>query len=270
MHSVVYAATPLKILATIPPLAFVAQDIAGDTAVVEILLPEGSSPHHYQLKPSDRIKIANADLMLWLGKDAENYLARALTHSTPHQKSLAILDTPEIKPFLGEHAELDIHVWLDPTIMSLWAQQLADYLGEKNPQKAHLFQQRADQLKKQLLKKSQPTSLVPIIEVADAFGYLHRALAIKPLLILNNHEDRMPSLQQRILLQRIIQQHPKTCVIITPEQTEKDMRHLLNNSSPIILRLDPLGYDALSKPQTRLHYVDFFQRLAKNYLLCAH
>lgn len=262
-------ASPLKILATIPPLAFIAHDIAGDAAHVEILLPPGSSPHHYQLKPSDRIKLAQADLVLWLGGNAENYLVSVLSGSAAQKKSLAVLDLSKMKSLLHYDSELDIHFWLNPKIMNLFAQQLAENLAQRNPAQAKIFRQRAFQFSQQISLMPKQHSALAMIEVADAFGYLHRALGVTPLLIINNHEDRPPSPKQRLQLQTLIHKNAKACIIITPEITEVDTRRMLNNTSPIILSLDPLGYDYRIKPNT-FQYVNFFQQLTQNYLRCAH
>ncbi len=262
-------AAPLRILTTIPPLAFIAHDIAGDAVIVEILLPRGGSPHHYQLKPSDRIKIAQADLILWLGKDAESYLSATLSDAALRKKTLAVLDTPKVKSLLHMEPTLDIHFWLAPHIMNLFAQRLAEQLAQQNLAQAPLFRQRARQFNQQITLLAKQKNSLPIIEVADAFGYLHRALGIQPLLILNNHEDRTPSLQQRFQLQQQIQRYPNTCIIITPEITETIARQIINSTMPVILRLDPLGYDYLSNTHT-FQYLDFFQQLAKNYLRCSH
>ena len=53
----------------------------------EQLLPAGVSAHHYSLKPSERIRLQQAELVIWVGPNHETFL-RALLHNRRHTLSL--------------------------------------------------------------------------------------------------------------------------------------------------------------------------------------
>ncbi|MDF3013749.1 MAG: zinc transporter substrate-binding protein, partial [Cellvibrio sp.] len=74
------AQAKLQILASIKPLALIAQEVAGDQAEVTTLLPITASPHDYPLKMSDHKRLRAADMVLWIGPELESFLARPLAN----------------------------------------------------------------------------------------------------------------------------------------------------------------------------------------------
>ena len=57
----------LEVVASIRPLALIADAVTGDPGQVRQLVPNGASSHEYALKPSDRALLARAGLVLWVG-----------------------------------------------------------------------------------------------------------------------------------------------------------------------------------------------------------
>ena len=57
------------IISSVRPIGFITEAIASGVTNTDILLPDGASPHTYSLKPSDLIKIKNADLIIWVCED---------------------------------------------------------------------------------------------------------------------------------------------------------------------------------------------------------
>src|SRR6218665_1713853 len=68
----------VEVLTSIRPLALIAQAVAGEKVVVQQLVPNGTSPHDYQLKPSDRLRLSRADIILWTGPANEAFLSRVV------------------------------------------------------------------------------------------------------------------------------------------------------------------------------------------------
>nr|MDT0253921.1 zinc ABC transporter substrate-binding protein [Endozoicomonas sp.] len=70
-----------KVLASIKPLQLIAQAVTEGVTNADVLLPPGSSPHSYSLKPSDARKLRNADVVFWVGPSMESFLSRMLAGS---------------------------------------------------------------------------------------------------------------------------------------------------------------------------------------------
>ncbi len=65
-----------EILVSIKPLGFIVRALADPDDRVEVLVPDGASPHTYHLKPSDLRKLADADLVIWTGPNLESGLTK--------------------------------------------------------------------------------------------------------------------------------------------------------------------------------------------------
>ena len=57
----------LQIVTSIKPLAIIAKSAVGDAAEVQYLMPASQSPHDFTLPVSALRKIADADLVIWIG-----------------------------------------------------------------------------------------------------------------------------------------------------------------------------------------------------------
>ncbi|HRF88866.1 MAG TPA: zinc ABC transporter substrate-binding protein, partial [Pseudomonadales bacterium] len=68
------AAEPV-VLVTVKPLAWVAQALVPANVDVQVLLPEGVSPHDYQLRPADVQRVNSSALLVWVGPVLEPWLA---------------------------------------------------------------------------------------------------------------------------------------------------------------------------------------------------
>ena len=58
---------PVRVVASVPPLAFLAERIAGDGGEAEVLLQPGQEPHTFDAKPQQIARILRADLLVTTG-----------------------------------------------------------------------------------------------------------------------------------------------------------------------------------------------------------
>ena len=85
----------VTVLSSIQPLALLAQDLVAPGDRVERLLDADRSPHHYQLKVSDRRLLQNADIVVWIGPELETFLQKPLTQRKAPTLEAARLDDIE-------------------------------------------------------------------------------------------------------------------------------------------------------------------------------
>ena len=82
-----FAAEQTKILASIKPLKLMLLSLVDDEQV-EVLVDAQNSPHSQRLKPSDAVKLRQADLVIWVGDVLESSLAKSLS---AHKNNLELL-----------------------------------------------------------------------------------------------------------------------------------------------------------------------------------
>ena len=65
-----------KVVTTFTVIQDIAQNVAGDAAVVESITKPGAEIHDYQPTPQDIAKAQSADLVLWNGLNLERWFER--------------------------------------------------------------------------------------------------------------------------------------------------------------------------------------------------
>src|SRR5918997_3249130 len=68
----------LKAITTFTVIADMAQNVAGDAAIVESITKPGAEIHNYQPTPGDILKAQDADLILWNGLNLELWFEKFL------------------------------------------------------------------------------------------------------------------------------------------------------------------------------------------------
>ena len=139
--------------ATTGVTADIAESVAGPDAEVTQIVPDGASPHDFELSAQDRQALEEADLVVANGSGLEagiplDDLDTPMWALTEHAGDLAPAEEVEGE----EHAEeeeraeedgADPHVWMDPTRVAAAAESLADALGEADPAHADGYRARA-------------------------------------------------------------------------------------------------------------------------------
>jgi zinc transport system substrate-binding protein len=68
----------INVVTTIYPLSEFAKEIGQDKVKVTMLLPPGAEAHTYDPRPSDIIKVNNADLFIYIGEEMESWSKKIL------------------------------------------------------------------------------------------------------------------------------------------------------------------------------------------------
>ncbi|WGO98495.1 zinc ABC transporter substrate-binding protein [Saccharophagus degradans] len=185
-----------QILVSIQPIALLVRDLVGDQADVHTLLPGGSSPHHFQLKVSDRKRLLEADTLIWVGEDLERFLEKVANQRATNQQAvielvaieglewpqMASVEAPE-QGHGSDHQEhhqehdhndhhhahgVDPHLWLSPAnVQRVW-HALAQQLGEQFP---HLITTINNRLASQTQALQQASSATETAFAGVTQGY---------------------------------------------------------------------------------------------------
>ncbi|TNH38953.1 hypothetical protein FHD67_11805, partial [Paracoccus haeundaensis] len=100
-------ATPQVVTDLVPTGALV-QEVMGDLAEVRVLLPQGASAHHYQMRPSDAQALQGADVVIWMGPELTPWLSRASdTLSGATQLRLLEVEGVALRDYAGAASEGD-------------------------------------------------------------------------------------------------------------------------------------------------------------------
>jgi zinc transport system substrate-binding protein len=153
----------LKVITTLFPLYDFARNVGGDGAKVTLLLPPGLEPHSFEPKPGDVLRINNADIFIYTGKEMEPWVENILK-SIDNKKLLVVNASKGItllegigpshghaekhghgEPAGRGHAEgrLDPHIWLDLARAQKMVENIRDGLISKDPSQKEIYEKNA-------------------------------------------------------------------------------------------------------------------------------
>lgn len=217
----------LEVVASIRPLALIADAVMAGQGQARQLVPNGASAHEYALRPSDRTLLARADLVLWIGPAHEHFLPSALRGrplltvlELPGIRTLPLRRLEDGKPVPGS---LDSHLWLSPDNAEVVARGLAAALGRRDPSRAALYTANAGafvlRIRKQqaaLLARFQPLRSRPLIAYHDAWHYFDQAMGLNYRGSLTLEPELRPGAQHVLMMARRVQQENITCLLAEP------------------------------------------------------
>ena len=132
-------AEPLRLVATIPPYAMLAQAVAGDAAAVTTLVQRGRDPHHFDPAITDITRLRRADLVIANGLGLRR-VEKAIPDDAP---TLRVAEAVTFEPIRDGSGAVNPHIWLDPAVARRGASALAERLSQLRPDQAEAFRRRA-------------------------------------------------------------------------------------------------------------------------------
>ncbi|MGR6981780.1 zinc ABC transporter substrate-binding protein ZnuA [Testudinibacter sp. P27/CKL/0425] len=285
------------IITTVKPLGFIAAAVADGVTPTQVLLPTGASPHDYNLRPSDLQRLQKADLVVWIGADMETFLSKSIGRLKAG--SVLQIDKMEnIQQLLGEalhvhddhdhdgppehqhddheheHGGLqtDWHVWFSSDISGKIAEQIAQRLTAKYPNKAERITANLQAFQQGIAAKHQQlkTQLDPIKQRGyyvfhDAYGYFERQYGLNHLGAFTINPAVAPGAKTLNEIKADISANHAQCLFAEPQFTPRLLETLHKNTGVKLGVLDPMGEKiAVSKTA----YTEYLQSLADSFSQC--
>lgn len=268
------AAQPV-VLVSVKPLAWVAQALAPAGTEVQVLLPDGISPHDYQLRPTDALRVKNSALLLWVGPSLEPWLAQ-LAKQQATDKSVALL--PDVLHADAHHhhedethaVQHDPHIWLDPLALRDQAGVVAAGLVKLFPADADNIRQRQVQFEKEmtaldaeLAAKFAPVSTQGFVVYHDGYQRLVQRYHLNQRAAVWQHESIATGARDRAKLLQLLNSGSVRCVFYEPEYGADAVNTWLGKASLNVkmVELDPMGAHAKNYP-------DFLRDLIEKMARC--
>jgi zinc transport system substrate-binding protein len=251
-----------SVVVSITPLGLLAESIVGDKADVTVLLPKQGSPHHYALKASDRQRVLSADIILWIGKDLEAFLAKLLRQrSTGVITAMALSGIQWPKKEEGAHdhhnhahhaAGHDPHIWLSAQNNIVMVDALVAELSRIDPKHAVYYQANAEAVKQDLLAldkhivlQLKPWRTVPFIVAHPAYTHFVDRYQLTQLDYISMTPERRSGAKHLLQLRRL---QGVKCVFVDYGKKSKEAEQLADELLVPLYTLDPLGAALGFKP----------------------
>ncbi len=289
MASTPLAAQPPKVLASIKPLELIAAAITDGVSKPELLLAPGSSPHDYNMRPSDIRKLTQANLVLWIGPDMETFLVKVLERYVDKNQSLALIDVPGIHISEGllnaadhhdhddhhghNHGSHDPHIWLDPGNVLVMAKAITEKLATIDSTNREQYENNYQAFAQSLAQadKDNQALLTGLDQQGffvfhDAWGYLARHYNLNVVDVFTiNPTQAVGARHMSHLRQQFSAQNGTSCVFREPQFRPSYLNVLMDDLAIKIDVLDPLASDI--SPSTTA-YAEFLRGLANTIHQC--
>lgn len=208
-----YAGTEktFRVVTTFTVIQDIAQNIAGDAAIVESITKPGAEIHDYQPTPGDIVKAQKADLVLWNGLNLERWFEKFFDN---------ISDVPEVTvtdgivlvginegPYTGKP---NPHAWMSPDNALIYVENIRKAFVTHNPENADTYNRNAAAYTEKIRALDEPLrqrlAAIPeaqrwLVSSEGAFSYLTRDYKMKEAYLwpINADEQGTPQQVRRVI-----------------------------------------------------------------------
>ncbi|MDM7322668.1 MAG: zinc ABC transporter substrate-binding protein [Gammaproteobacteria bacterium] len=298
------AATP-QVVTSIKPINDLVHAVMEGVGEPVRLIPPGSSPHTYALKPSERLALEKADILFWIGPEVETTLAKASKTLRPDARIITLSTLPDIELLPArtggdwekhehahghEHAHahghghgheaqhhhhgtsFDGHLWLSPANASMIVRAASSIHSAADPEHAPQYAANAEQairrltaLDDELKKKLAPVAAKPFIVFHDAYQYFEHTYGLRAVGSILVSPEAMASVGRVQAMREKIKKLGAVCVFSEPQFEPKLVQTLIEGTQARSGTLDPLG---AKLPPGLAGYEQLLQQLADNLTSC--
>ncbi len=264
LFSASLAAAP-QVATSIKPVDDLVRAVMEGVGEPVLLIPPGSSPHTYALRPSERLAAEKADVLFWIGPEVEPALAK-LTHSLPKETRIVTLSAIPGMQLLPartggdwerkRHAEdghahggsFDGHLWLSPANARVIVRSAAETLSALDPEHAARYAANAEQalrrleaLQEEIEAMLAPVKDKPFIVFHDAFQYFEHAFGLRAVGSILISPEATPGARRVSEMRAKIESLGAVCVFAEPQFEPRLVQTLIEGTPARAGTLDPLG-----------------------------
>jgi zinc transport system substrate-binding protein len=202
------------VVAAFYPLEYLVEEVGGEHVDLEGITPAGAEPHDLELTASQVRDITDADLLVYIGEGFQPAVEDVVGELNDGV-AFDVLSGTELLPAAekGESAT-DPHVWLDPTIMTSIADEVAARLADIDPDHAETFRDNAELLGRELeqLDGEYNEGLAScltrdMVTSHEAFGYLAARYDLEQVGISGIDPEAEPTPDRLAEVARFVEEH---------------------------------------------------------------
>ncbi|MBP2237589.1 manganese/iron transport system substrate-binding protein [Sinorhizobium kostiense] len=200
------AAEKFKAVTTFTVIADMAQNVAGEAAIVESITKPGAEIHNYQPTPRDILKAHDAQLILWNGLNLELWFEKFF-QNLDNIPGVVVSEGVEPMgiaegPYTGKP---NPHAWMSPTAALVYVDNIRDAFVKFDPENAETYKANAEAYKQKIEATIAPIRAtldrIPpekrwLVSSEGAFSYLARDFGLKELYLWPINADQQGTPQQ--------------------------------------------------------------------------
>ncbi len=266
----------LAVVVSILPQKHFVEKVGGKHVSVEVLVGPHDNPETYQILPQQLTALGRSRIWFTIGMAFEQQLEPRIRSNYPKLKLVptdqnapkrempAELDPPVATAMPDDRAAADNHegqeddghghglhdphIWLDPRLVKIQAEAIAQALVEADPENSDeyrsnlkAFHAELDALHGELREKLAPVAGRRIVAAHPAFGYFTDAYGLRQ--VSAEVEGKDPTARQLQDLQSLARQHNIDTLFVQPQFSQRTARVVADRMNARLVVLDPLDED---------------------------
>ncbi|OHD17398.1 MAG: hypothetical protein A2087_07470 [Spirochaetes bacterium GWD1_61_31] len=194
---------PIQVFVSVLPQRYFAERLAGERAIVEVLVEPGRDPHSFDPSPRQIARLSAAAVFFTIGMPFEATLVSKVGQANPELRVVDTIAGIELLPLAGhyhegdeahedddEAGELDPHVWLGPQQVRCQLIAMRDGLIAADPAGEAVYRQNHERLDAEVAAMDRrfavllaPLGGKSILTFHPTFGYFTATYGINQLSI---------------------------------------------------------------------------------------
>ncbi|MBC3212154.1 metal ABC transporter substrate-binding protein [Serratia fonticola] len=196
----------LRVVTTFTIIQDIAQNVAGDAAVVESITKPGAEIHDYQPTPRDIVKAQHADLILWNGMNLERWFQRFFENIKQVPAAVVTEGITPLPIHEGPYnGNPNPHAWMSPSNALIYIENIRKALVQYDPDNAETYNRNAKAYAEKIAALDAPLrerlSRIPsaqrwLVTSEGAFSYLAKDYQLQEVYLWPINADEQGSPQQ--------------------------------------------------------------------------
>lgn len=251
------AETRIPVTVSIAPQKFFVEKIGGDNVTVSVMVQPGSSPHLYEPKPSQMVKLSESVLYFAIGIEFERIWLPRFIMSAENLTVVSLdsgiekieMESTHRNHEEGEHyhAGLDPHIWLSPELVKEIAKKIAAGLCSADTSRCKEFTGNRDQfiteietLQAEIREILKQGNVDKFMVFHPSWGYFAGEFDLKQIPI--ELEGREPLPKELAYLIDFSRREGINTIFIQPQFSEKAAETIASQINGKLVPIDPLAY----------------------------
>ena len=229
-----------RIVVSIKPLYSLVAHLTQGVEEPVLLMKQSQSPHHYNIRPSERRLLANAKMIIWIGPEMGSALGNIIQQSTATIVTASQADDLGLLESRGKHGShdehsmdaedsshhsTDPHIWLSTRNAAAISTHISQQLIANDPSNTKKYQANLQRLldkiehTKRFIKTTLQNVSKPYIAYHDAFQYFEDENELNFVAAINTDDETSVSLKHMREIKEKIEQQQINCLVYQPPKS---------------------------------------------------
>ncbi|HDR1062338.1 metal ABC transporter substrate-binding protein [Pasteurella multocida] len=200
-----------KVVTTFTVIQDIAQNVAGDAAIVESITKPGAEIHDYEPTPKDIVKAQHADLVLWNGLNLERWFEKFFENVKDKPAVVVTEGITPISIYEGPYKDApNPHAWMSTSNALIYIENIKNALVKYDPKNADIYVKNAENYANKIKQLDQPLreklAKIPegqrwLVTSEGAFSYLAKDYGLQEAYLwpINAEEQGTPQQVRHVI-----------------------------------------------------------------------